>query len=85
MTNINNEFDIVDVFIRDADKYGLVSEVVLFALKYIKNNPDKTIEDAINYGYDEWIKQRLTNADSCCILVAQRRKHETICCEILLA
>jgi hypothetical protein len=55
MTNINNEFDIVNVFIRDADKYGLVSEVVLFALKYMKNNPDKTIEDAMNYGYDEWV------------------------------
>jgi len=56
MTDINNELDIVDVFIKDADKYGLVSEVVLFAIKYMKNNPDKTIEDAMNYGYDEWVK-----------------------------
>lgn len=60
MTNetrdINTEFDIVDIFIRDATRYGLVSEVVLFALKYMKDYPDKTIEDAMNHGYYEWIK-----------------------------
>jgi hypothetical protein len=56
MKNINNEFDIVDVFLKDAEKYGLVSEVVLFALKYMKQNPDSNIEDAMNHGYWEWIK-----------------------------
>jgi len=54
--DINNELDIVDVFVKDANKYNLVSEVVLFALKYMQDNPDKTIEDAMNYGYDEWVK-----------------------------
>jgi hypothetical protein len=51
-----SEIDIVDVFVKDAEKYGLVSEVVYFALKYIKENPDKSIEDAMNYGYWQWIK-----------------------------
>jgi hypothetical protein len=56
MRDINTELDIVSVFIRDAEKYGLVPEVVLFALKYMKQNPDSSIEDAMNHGYWEWIK-----------------------------
>lgn len=48
--------DVVGVFIEDAGKYGLVAEVVLYALQYMKSNPDKSIEDAMNYGYYEWIK-----------------------------
>lgn len=50
------DLDIVHTFISEADKYGLVSEVVLFALKYIKDNPDSSIEDAMNHGYWEWCK-----------------------------
>ena len=56
MRDINTELDIVSVFIRDAEKYGLVPEVVLFALKHMKNNPDSNVEDAMNYGYWEWCK-----------------------------
>lgn len=56
MTEPTKELDIVHAFLVDARKYGLVSEVVYFALKYMKENPDKTIEDAMNYGYYEWIK-----------------------------
>jgi hypothetical protein len=56
MRDINTELDIVSVFIRDAEKYGLVPEVVLFALKYMKNNPESNVEDAMNHGYYEWIK-----------------------------
>jgi predicted CoA-binding protein len=56
MRDINTEIDIVDAFIRDAQKYGLVNEVVYFALKYMKENPESSIEDAMNHGYYEWIK-----------------------------
>lgn len=56
MRDINTELDIVSVFIRDAHKHGLVPEVVLFALKYMKENPDSSIEDAMNYGFWEWVK-----------------------------
>jgi predicted CoA-binding protein len=56
MRDINTELDIVSVFIRDADKYGLVPEVVLFALKYMKQHPESNIEDAMSYGFDEWVK-----------------------------
>jgi hypothetical protein len=37
-------------------KYGLVAEVVLYALKYMKDNPKSSIEDAMGYGFDEWVK-----------------------------
>ena len=56
MRDVNTEIDIVHAFIRDAQKYGLVSEVVYFALKYIQDNPGASIEDAMNHGYWEWIK-----------------------------
>ena len=56
MRDINTEIDIVSIFIRDAQKYDLVPEVVLFALNYMKQNPESSIEDAMNYGYWEWIK-----------------------------
>jgi hypothetical protein len=56
MRDINTELDIVSVFIRDAHKYGLVPEVVLFALKYMKKHPESNIEDAMSYGFDEWVK-----------------------------
>ena len=39
-----------------ASKHGLESEVVWSALSYMKKNPDKSISDAINHGYGEWIK-----------------------------
>ena len=48
--------EIVANYIEDAGKYGLVPEVVYFALKYMKNNPESSIEDALDYGYWEWCK-----------------------------
>jgi hypothetical protein len=56
MTKEPHPLDVVGTFIEDAGKYGLVSEVVYFALRYMKNNPEASIEDAMNYGYSEWIK-----------------------------
>lgn len=48
--------DVVGAYIEGASKYGLTAEVVLYALQYMKANPDSTIEDAMNYGYFEWVK-----------------------------
>jgi len=48
--------DTISMYLRDAEKYSLAPEVVLFALKYMKANSDKDIEDAISYGYWEWCK-----------------------------
>lgn len=52
----SHSLDTVTLFVNDASKYGLTPEVVLTALLYIKENPDKDIEDAISYGFYEWIK-----------------------------
>lgn len=56
MRNIDTELDVVYSYIRDAEIYGLTSEVVLFSLKYMKEHPESTIEEALSYGYYEWIK-----------------------------
>jgi hypothetical protein len=39
-----------------ADKYGLSAEVISFALIYLKENPDRSISEALNYGFNEWVK-----------------------------
>lgn len=37
-----------------AIKSNLPCEVIWSAMNYLKQNPKKTIEDAIEYGYAEW-------------------------------
>ena len=54
--NSCNDLDIVHAFITDSDKYALTPEVVLYALYYMREKPEATIEDAMNYGYWEWCK-----------------------------
>lgn len=56
MTKETDTFYVVADYIEGAAKYGLVPEVVYFALKYMKKNPESSIEDAMGYGYDEWVK-----------------------------
>lgn len=56
MHNSTEDLEVISWYITEADHYGLVPEVVLFSLNYIKQNPEVSIIDAINYGYNEWIK-----------------------------
>ena len=35
---------------------GLQTEIVWSALHYAQENPQASVEDCINYGYNEWIK-----------------------------
>lgn len=56
MNEEHDTLDIVTNYIEDADRYGLVSEVVYYSLKYMKKNPESSIEEAIGHGYYEWIK-----------------------------
>ena len=51
----HNLVDVSDCLVGAID-YKLETEVVYTALKYMKENPDSTISDAINYGYNEWVK-----------------------------
>lgn len=53
---ILKEFKAVELVLKESINYGLEVEVVVFALKAIKENPSLSIEEAINIGYEEWIK-----------------------------
>jgi len=37
-----------------AGKFGLEVETIATAMIYLKENPDKTIEDALNAGLSDW-------------------------------
>lgn len=50
------EFKAAERALSKASEYGLEIEVFVFALKYMKENPSLTIEEAIAAGYEEWIK-----------------------------
>ena len=50
------ELSYVDHLLKLAEYHNLESEVVVFALKSMKNNPSLTIEEAMALGYEEWVK-----------------------------
>lgn len=50
------ELKIVGNAIKHASGYGLEAEVVTFALKYMKEDPQLSIVEAIKYAYEEWVK-----------------------------
>ena len=50
------EWESISEALRGASEFDLQVEVVWFALKAVKENPQLTIEEAINIGFDEWIK-----------------------------
>jgi len=58
VNNIEQEDPLLVIFdlLEDSRKDGLESEVVYSALRYMKQQPDKSEIDAIIYGYYEWIK-----------------------------
>lgn len=47
---------VVDEALISAEKHGLVTEVVVFALKHMKENPSMSIVEAIDEAYYEWVK-----------------------------
>lgn len=53
---ILKEFRAVEIALKEAINEGLEVEVVVFALKVMKENPSLSIEEAIFAGYEEWIK-----------------------------
>ena len=44
------------IFDPEVTAHSLVTEVVWSALHFMKTNPTATISDAMEYGYNEWIK-----------------------------
>lgn len=50
------DYDHVDLILKSAEGYGLKMEVERSAHQYLKENPKKSIVEAYQYGYREWIK-----------------------------
>lgn len=53
---VSDELNLVADVLKVAGEYGLAAEVVLFALKALKKDPELTIISAICMGEAEWIK-----------------------------
>lgn len=54
--DINRSLAVVDAVLHDARDFSLEVEVVTWALKYMKENPELTISDAMVLGYEKWLK-----------------------------
>ena len=50
------DYDHVNLILQSAEEYGLKWEVDHTAQKYLKENPNKNIVEAYQYGYEEWVK-----------------------------
>lgn len=48
--------ELVDKILNDAQEEHLLTEVVISALHAMGNNPNLTIEEVIQEGYNEWVK-----------------------------
>lgn len=53
---MSKEIEYIDFCLLEAEEYGLLAEVVSFALLAIKDDPTISITHAIDIGIDEWIK-----------------------------
>lgn len=53
---MRNEADCSAILQAIKDDNGLSVEIIWSAMLHLKNNPTCTIEDAIDYGFNEWIK-----------------------------
>ena len=50
------ELSYVDHLLKLAEYHNLEAEVVVFALKAMKEDPLLSIEEAISLGFEEWVK-----------------------------
>jgi len=55
-TEFTEQISAVNYYLLRSAEYGLQSEVVAYALKFMKENPDLSIRMAMEYAYNEWIK-----------------------------
>lgn len=51
-----NEWEAIDHALKGASEFDLQVEVVWYALKAMKENPRLTIEEAMDIGFNEWVK-----------------------------
>jgi hypothetical protein len=52
----NEDLKFVDDVLTEASGYNLTTEVVLEALRSLKNNNKLSIREALQEGLDEWVK-----------------------------
>ena len=53
---IMDDLDYIIEALQYVRKYGFEAEVVLTALQTMKNNPNQSIQEAFEFGIDEWIR-----------------------------
>ena len=51
-----SEIEYVDYLLKEASKYKLEAEIVVWALKAIQEDPELTVEQAMELGFQEWVK-----------------------------
>jgi len=56
MTTDKEQLDAIDQMLDSAIEFGLEVEVIFWALKYIKENPDASPAEASALGIAEWVK-----------------------------
>lgn len=49
-------FDSVNNALKWSEEHGMEANVMYYALMFLKTNPTATIQDAIEFGLDEWLK-----------------------------
>jgi len=54
--NIDEQLDVIDKLLDKALEYGMELEVIYFALKHAKENPNATPAESFALGVTEWIK-----------------------------
>lgn len=54
--DFEEEMNIVQTALKESEDWGLHTEIVTWALKYMKDDPSLTIGQAITMGYLEWMK-----------------------------
>ena len=52
--NTIQELDYIKQCLDEANVYGLQCEVILWSLKYAKNNPEASIQECMEAGMNEW-------------------------------
>jgi hypothetical protein len=56
MNTDNEQMEAIDQMLDSAIEFGLEVEVIFWAMKYIKENPDASPAEAFALGIAEWVR-----------------------------
>ena len=54
--SVSDALDYVKYTLEEAKEWHMETEVVVWALKYMKDDPTLTIKQAMSYSFNDWIK-----------------------------